>query len=182
MSSWLTAPFESGSTDTSASRVAELTEDLQRLGAEYANYRKRAERTRRAAAEQAHARLITALLPALDTLDRAEQHGELTGPLRAVADTFQDALAKVGVVPVGQVGDRFDPAQHDAVEHHHSTAAEVLEPVVSRVHRRGYRLGAHILRPALVAVTEPEPELLDPTGTTDGTVAESDSGTEDREG
>lgn len=145
--------------ESEQSRIDELTVDLERLGAEYANYRKRADRDR-AAAEQARAQLITALLPALDIVHRAEGHDELTGPLRAVADSLRAALAEAGAEPVGRIGDVFDPALYEAVEHHHSTAVEITEQTVTEVHRPGYRLGGHVLRPALVAVTEPAPELL----------------------
>jgi molecular chaperone GrpE len=142
-------------------RISELTADLQRIGAEYANYRKRAERDRQAAAEQACAQVITELLPALDTVHRAEQHDQLTGPLRAVADSLDAALSSARARPVGHVGDRFDPTVHDAVEHHYSTTVEITEPTVVEVHRPGYRVGDRVLRPALVAVTEPDPELVD---------------------
>lgn len=163
-------------------RTAELTADLQRLSAEYANYRKRAERDRHAAAAQARAEVVQGLLPALDTLNRAEEHGELTGALRAVSDTLTTALTEAGLQRLGQDGAVFDPALHAAVEHQHSNAAEEAEPTVTRVHRYGYQLGEQVLRPALVAVTEPEPDSVaaatKPDTTVDGdrqTVTADDS-------
>ena len=97
--------------DENATLLAERTADLQRLSAEYANYRKRAERDRLAAGELAVGRVLTDLLPVLDDIDRAREHGDLTGGLKAVADRLQDALTKMGLESFGAVGDEFDPAR-----------------------------------------------------------------------
>jgi molecular chaperone GrpE len=136
-----------------ASLLDERTADLQRVHAEYANYRRRAERDRLAAGEQAVGRFVGDLLPILDDLDRARAHGDLTGALKAVADHFESVLSKAGVVAFGEVGDPFDPAVHEAVLHDESP--EVTRPTCTTVMRQGYRLGERLLRPAMVGVTDP---------------------------
>ncbi|HEX3307940.1 MAG TPA: nucleotide exchange factor GrpE, partial [Streptosporangiaceae bacterium] len=135
--------------------------DLQRVTAEYANYRKRMERDRNAAAELTTGTVLVALLPVLDDVDRARQHGDLTGAFKAVADQLEATLEKLGLLPYGEVGERFDPTLHEAVAH--QTSAEVTEPTCVAVLRRGYRLGDRLLRVPLVAVAEPAPEPADPT-------------------
>ena len=132
----------------------ERTSDLQRVSAEYANYRKRVERDRSLVVEQATGAVLSALLPVLDDLDRARDHGDLVGPFGAVAEQLQNALAKFGLTAFGAKGDRFDPTRHEAVSH--STSAEVTEPTCVDVMRRGYLLGERLLRPALVGVADPE--------------------------
>jgi molecular chaperone GrpE len=136
-----------------AKLLDERTADLQRVHAEYANYRKRAERDRLAAGELAVGRFVGDLLPILDDLDRARAHGDLTGALKAVADHFESVLNKAGVVAFGEVGDPFDPAVHEAVLHDESP--EVSRPTCTTVMRQGYRLGERLLRPAMVGVTDP---------------------------
>ena len=91
--------------DENAALLAERTADLQRLQAEYANYRRRAERDRLLAGEAAISRVLTDFLPVLDDLDRARSHGDLTGGLKAVADRLDAVFAKLGLVPFGEVGD-----------------------------------------------------------------------------
>jgi molecular chaperone GrpE len=135
-------------------QLEERTEDLQRVTAEYANYRKRVERDRLATAEQATAQVITALLPVLDDLDRAREHGDLVGPFALVAEQLTSALAKFGLTGFGEVGDAFDPTRHEAVSH--QISADVTESTCVTVMRRGYLLGERLLRPALVAVADPE--------------------------
>jgi molecular chaperone GrpE len=132
----------------------ERLRDLQRLSAEYANYRKRVERDRMAVVEQAAAGVIASLLPILDDLDRAREHGDLVGPFGAVAEGLTAALGKYGLTAFGEAGDKFDPMRHEAVTH--NTSAEVTEPTCVAVMRRGYLLGERLLRPALVAVADPE--------------------------
>jgi molecular chaperone GrpE len=136
--------------------VAELTADLQRVSAEYANYRKRVERDRVAVVEMATAGLLSELLPLLDDVDRARQHGDLTGPFLAVGDGLEALTARLGVERFGAVGDPFDPAVHEAL-----MAAEP-DPAASvatctMVLQPGYRIGSggRVLRPARVAVSEP---------------------------
>jgi molecular chaperone GrpE len=136
------------------SELDERTRDLQRVTAEYANYRKRVDRDRGAAAEQTTGTVLTALLPVLDDIDRAREHGDLVGPFASVADTFTAVTGKLGLVAFGEKGDKFDPTRHEAVAH--QTSADVTEPTCVEVMRRGYTLGERLLRPALVAVADPE--------------------------
>ncbi len=136
-----------------ALQLAERTADLQRLQAEYANYRKRVDRDRVALSELAAGRVLASLLPVLDDIDRAREHGDLTGALRAVADQLDAILAKNGLVAFGDVGDPFDPAIHEAVMHGESD--EVDRPTATTVMRRGYRHGDRLLRPAMVGVSDP---------------------------
>ena len=136
------------------SELDERLRDLQRVSAEYANYRKRVERDRSLVVEQATGSLLVALLPILDDLDRARDHGDLVGPFGAVAEQLSATLAKFGLNAFGEVGDRFDPTRHEAVAH--ETKSDVSEPTCTMVMRRGYLLGDRLLRPALVAVADPE--------------------------
>jgi molecular chaperone GrpE len=138
------------------SELDERTGDLQRVTAEYANYRKRVERDRLVVAEQATAQVIATLLPVLDDLDRAREHGDLVGPFATMAEQLNTALVKFGLTGFGEVGDAFDPTRHEAVTH--QTSAEVTAPTCVAVMRRGYQLGERLLRPALVAVADPESE------------------------
>ncbi|GAA4595439.1 molecular chaperone GrpE [Actinoplanes octamycinicus] len=132
----------------------ERTHDLQRVTAEYANYRKRVDRDRGAAAEQTTGAVLTALLPVLDDIDRAREHGDLVGPFASVAEQLTAATGKLGLVAFGEKGDPFDPNRHEAVAH--QTSADVTEPTCVEVMRRGYTLGERLLRPAMVAVADPE--------------------------
>lgn len=134
--------------------VDELTQDLQRITAEYANYRKRVDRDRGLVGEQATGTVLAALLPVLDDIDRAREHGDLVGPFGSVAEQLVNALTKFGLTPFGEKGDTFDPTRHEAVTH--EISAEVKEPTCVGIMRRGYLLGDRLLRPALVAVADPE--------------------------
>ncbi|MCZ7426442.1 nucleotide exchange factor GrpE [Micromonospora sp. WMMA1949] len=145
----LGAELESLRTD-----LEERTRDLQRVTAEYANYRKRVDRDRNLVQEQATGAVLTALLPILDDLDRAREHGDLVGPFGSVAEQLTGALAKFGLTAFGETGDPFDPTRHEAVAH--QTSADVTEPTCVQVMRRGYQLGERLLRPAMVAVADPE--------------------------
>jgi molecular chaperone GrpE len=136
------------------SELDERLRDLQRVTAEYANYRRRVERDRGAVVEQATGLVITALLPILDDLDRAREHDDLVGLSAAMAEQLNAALAKFGLTGFGEVGDGFDPTRHEAVAH--QTSADVTVPTCVGVMRRGYQLGERLLRPALVAVADPE--------------------------
>ncbi|MDT5035578.1 MAG: molecular chaperone GrpE, partial [Micromonosporaceae bacterium] len=125
-----------------ASLRGELDErigDLQRVSAEFANYRKRVDRDRALVAEQATGHVLAALLPVLDDLDRAREHGDLVGPFGTVAEQMATVVSKFGLTPFGMKGDRFDPTRHEAVAH--LTSAEVTEPTCVDVMRRGYLLG-----------------------------------------
>ncbi|TDC73406.1 nucleotide exchange factor GrpE [Micromonospora sp. KC606] len=132
----------------------ERTRDLQRVSAEYANYRKRVDRDRGLVQEQATGSVLAALLPILDDLDRAREHGDLVGPFGTVAEQLTTALGKFGLSAFGEQGDPFDPTRHEAVAH--QTSADVDAPTCVQVMRRGYLLGERLLRPALVAVADPE--------------------------
>ncbi|PRX47537.1 molecular chaperone GrpE [Prauserella shujinwangii] len=136
-------------------QLEERTADLQRLQAEYANYRRRVERDREAASVAGKASVVNDLLPLLDDLERAEQHGDLTGAFKAVADKLVGALEKAGLESFGKEGEPFDPNVHEAVQH--ATSPDVAGPTVTTVLRRGYRFGDRVLRAALVGVTDHEP-------------------------
>ncbi|AXO32457.1 nucleotide exchange factor GrpE [Micromonospora chalcea] len=145
----LGAELESLRTD-----LEERTRDLQRVTAEYANYRKRVDRDRNLVQEQATGAVLSALLPILDDLDRAREHGDLVGPFGSVAEQLTGALGKFGLTAFGEKGDPFDPTRHEAVAH--QTSADVTESTCVQVMRRGYQLGERLLRPAMVAVADPE--------------------------
>jgi molecular chaperone GrpE len=134
-------------------QVTDRTTDLQRLSAEYANYRKRVERDRVLVGEVAAGRVIEALLPVLDDIERAGQHGDLTGAFKAVAEKLVTSLESFGLQSFGQPGDPFDPAVHEAVMHDQND--EVTEPTATSVMRKGYRQGERLLRPAMVGVSDP---------------------------
>jgi molecular chaperone GrpE len=134
-------------------KLAERTADLQRLQAEYANYRKRVERDRATVREHAIAGTLTELLPVLDAISQAREHGELSGGFKSVADSLQAAVAKLGLVSYGQRGDAFDPKIHEALTHMYSP--DVTEDTCVEVFQPGYKVGERILRPARVAVAEP---------------------------
>ena len=133
--------------------VATLTADLQRLQAEYANYRKRVERDRAVAHESAIGAVLTELLALLDDVDRAEQHGELTGGFKAVADQLNSITSRIGLEKYGTEGEAFDPQIHEALMHDES--ADVAVATASKILQPGYKYKERILRPARVAVTDP---------------------------
>jgi molecular chaperone GrpE len=139
--------------------VEERTRDLQRLNAEFQNYRKRVERDKARAGELATGAVLSSLLPILDDLDRAREHGDLTGPFGSVAEQLINTLAKQGLEAFGEKGDSFDPTIHEAVAH--MQMDDVDGPTCIDVMRRGYRLGDRLLRAALVAVAEPHDEPLE---------------------
>ena len=147
------APAQSPELAEMQESLAELTADLQRVQAEYANYRKRADRDRLAASDVAIGRVLGELLPVLDDIDRARAHGDLTGALKAVADHLDGIFAKLGLQAFGEVGDPFDPAIHEAVLHTESD--DVTAPTATTVMRPGYQHGNRLLRAAMVGVTAP---------------------------
>jgi molecular chaperone GrpE len=150
---------QGGATDD---KVAELTADLQRVQADYANYRKRALRDQEATAERAKASVVSQLLGVLDDLDRARSHGDLeSGPLKLVADKLLSALTGLGLTAFGAEGDDFDPVLHEAVQHE-GDGSEGSKPVIGNVLRHGYKLGDQVLRHALVGVVDTIPD--DSTG------------------
>jgi len=135
-------------------QLDERTADVQRLQAEYANYRKRIDRDREVVVTTAKASVAGELLSVLDDIDRAAQHGDLTGAFKAVADKLVATLERTGLAAFGHDGEEFDPSVHEAVQH--DTSPDVLGPTVTAVLRRGYRFGDRIVRAALVAVTDHE--------------------------
>ncbi|GAA2666580.1 MULTISPECIES: nucleotide exchange factor GrpE [Actinosynnema] len=141
-------------------QLDERTADLQRLTAEYANYRKRVERDREVVVATAKAKVVGDLLGVLDDVERAGQHGDLTGAFKAVADKLVAALTATGLEGFGEAGEAFDPAVHEAVQH--STSPDVPGPTVTAVFRRGYRFADRVLRPAMVVVTDYEPAPAQP--------------------
>lgn len=145
------APGAVPATPGDSDKIAELTADLQRVQADFANYRKRALRDQEAAGERAKAVVVNQLLPVLDDLDRARSHGDLEGgPLKSVADKLASTLNGMGLVEFGAEGEEFDPSLHEAVQHE----GDGSHPVIGHVMRKGYKLGEFVLRPALVGVVD----------------------------
>jgi molecular chaperone GrpE len=134
--------------------VSALTADLQRVQAEYANYKKRVERDRSLAHELAVSSVLIELLPVLDDIERAESHGELTGGFKAVADHIASATERIGLSKYGTAGDAFDPQIHEALLH--ETSADVTTSTATKILQPGYKFKDRILRPARVGVTDPE--------------------------
>ncbi|KQS63904.1 nucleotide exchange factor GrpE [Modestobacter sp. Leaf380] len=137
-----------------ARQLAERTEDLQRVSAEYANYRRRVDRDRALVVDQAAERFAGQLIPVVDDIERAREHGDLTGAFKVVADRVLGLLDGLGVTTFGAPGDPFDPALHEAVLH--DSSAEVTVPTATTVLRPGFRRGERVLRTAMVGVTDPE--------------------------
>jgi len=135
--------------------LGERTADLQRLQAEYQNYRRRVERDRIAVKEIAIANLLTELLPVLDDIGRAREHGELVGGFKPVAESLETVAAKMGLQQFGKEGEPFDPTIHEALMH--SYAPDVTETTCVAILQPGYRIGERTIRPARVAVAEPQP-------------------------
>ncbi|MCX4512239.1 MULTISPECIES: nucleotide exchange factor GrpE [Streptomyces] len=133
----------------------ERTLDLQRLQAEYQNYRRRVERDRITVKEIAVAQLLTELLPILDDIGRAREHGELVGGFKSVAESLETVAAKMGLQQFGKEGEPFDPTIHEALMH--SYAPDVTETTCVAILQPGYRIGERTIRPARVAVAEPQP-------------------------
>lgn len=141
---------DSGELSDAEVQLAERTADLQRVTAEYANFRKRTERDRTGIANAAKAEVVTGLLPIRDDLDLAEQHGDLTGPLKAVSDKLNGVLNGLKVETFGAEGDEFDPSRHEAVQ----DTSTGDDTVVGTVLRRGYSLGDRVLRTAMVVIAD----------------------------
>jgi len=153
---------ETAGTDTAAAavdaevsdieaKVLELTGDLQRVHAEYANYRKRVDRDRDLIKEMAVASVLADLLPVLDDIDRAREHGELEGAFKQVGENLEGSLAKLGLEKFGTAPEPFDPQVHEALTTEQRD--DVTEPTVIAVYQPGYRFAARVLRPARVAVS-----------------------------
>jgi molecular chaperone GrpE len=145
-------PADRAEFDALAAQLSERTADLQRISAEYSNYRRRVERDRQLVIAVAKAQVVTELLTVLDDIERAHQHGDLSGTFKAVGDKLVTALQAQGLEPFGAIGDGFDPDVHEAVQH--DTSPDVDKPTVTAVLRLGYRFSDRVLRPAMVAVTD----------------------------
>ena len=136
-------------------QVAALTEDLQRLHAEYVNYKKRVDRDRELVLQNAKFTVLSSLLPVLDDVDRARAHGELEGGFKAVAEALEGVVAAQGLVKFGNPGDEFDPRLHEALMHGHSP--DVKTTTCQDIVSAGYMIGERVVRPARVTVVDPEP-------------------------
>jgi molecular chaperone GrpE len=137
-----------------ADEVVTLTADLQRVQAEYANYRKRVDRDRASTTEFAFAAVLMELLPVLDDLDRAGEHGELTGGFKAVADRINAIVEKLGVTKFSEAPVVFNPEIHEALMH--ETSKDVTQPTAIKILQPGYKFKERVIRPARVAVADPE--------------------------
>ncbi|HEV7629015.1 MAG TPA: nucleotide exchange factor GrpE, partial [Streptomyces sp.] len=141
--------------DQARTALHERTQDLQRLQAEFQNYRRRVDRDRAAVKEVAIANLLTELLPVLDDIGRARDHGELVGGFKSVAESLEMVAAKMGLMQFGKEGEPFDPTVHEALMHSYSP--DVTETTCVQVLQPGYRIGERTIRPARVGVAEPQP-------------------------
>jgi molecular chaperone GrpE len=148
--------------------LAERTADLQRLQAEYVNYKRRVDRDREVNREIAVGSVLLELLNTLDDIDRAREAGELEGAFKAVSESVERVVEKAGLVKYGEVGDPFDPRIHEALMHNYSD--DVDGPTCTLVMQPGYRLNDRILRAARVAVSEPTEQL--PETTEDGAASQ----------
>jgi molecular chaperone GrpE len=160
------APGDAGSTESADAeverdiadaerQVAALTNDLQRLHAEYVNYKKRVDRDRELVLQNAKFTVLSSLLPVLDDVDRARAHGELEGGFKAVAEALENVVAGQGLVKFGNPGDEFDPRLHEALMHGHSP--DVKTTTCQDIVSAGYMIGERVVRPARVTVVDPEP-------------------------
>lgn len=150
------APVSETESPTDAiDRELEIFQDLQRLQADFVNYKARVDRDRGVERQLAVADTVKAFLPALDDLTRAEQHGDLQEgtPMAAIAQKLRSAGEKLGLVAFGEKGEKFDPELHDALVQ--TPNPEVSEATIADVVEKGYRIGERMLRPAKVAVFVP---------------------------
>jgi molecular chaperone GrpE len=155
-------------------QVGERTADLQRLQAEYVNYKRRVDRDRDLARKAGVEAVLKDLMSVLDDIRSAREHGELTGGFKAVADEVERVTTRYGLQSYGTKGEAFDPHIHEALLHAHAdgidgpTCVEILQP--------GYRVGERVLRPARVAVAEPDPNApaAEPTAATEAVDAPAD--------
>ncbi|KJK56177.1 MULTISPECIES: nucleotide exchange factor GrpE [Actinomycetes] len=152
--------------------AAERTADLQRLQAEYQNYRKRVERDRMTVREIAVSNILETLIPVLDDIGRGREHGEVTGGFKSVADNLETVVAKLGLQQFGKEGEPFDPTMHEALMHSYSS--DVTEDTCVQILQPGYRIGERIIRPAMVAVAEPQPGSQTASGPDASEKSESD--------
>jgi molecular chaperone GrpE len=136
-------------------KIDELTGDLQRLQAEYVNYKRRVDRDRELVAENATYKVLSPIVEVLDTIDRAREHGELEGGFKAVADQLERIVTSFGLTRFGEPGEAFDPQLHEALSHLGSDP-EVEVTTVKVLAKAGYRIGDRVVRAAQVLVVDPE--------------------------
>lgn len=148
------AAFADDETEKLRTELAERTADLQRVQAEYVNYRRRVDRDRETLRELTIGKVLTELLPILDDIDRARGHGELEGGFKAIAEALEKVAGEFGLERYGEAGDPFNPTVHEAMTHEYSSDVDGI--VCSRIYQPGYRVGTRVLRAARVAVTEAE--------------------------
>ncbi len=138
--------------EAAAELLAERTADLQRVQAEYTNYRRRVDRDREVVRDQAAGSVLLALLPVLDDLDRARSHGELEGAFRTVGESIEAIVERLGLERFGTVGEPFDPTIHEAISHEERD--DVEGPTCTAVYQAGFLFAGRVLRPATVAVAD----------------------------
>lgn len=163
--------------DQTRTALNERTQDLQRLQAEFSNYRRRVERDRVAVKEIAVANLLTELLPVLDDIGRARDHGELVGGFKVVAESLETTMAKMGLAQFGKEGEPFDPTVHEALMHSYSP--DVTETTCVQILQPGYRIGERTIRPARVGVAEPQPGAQPAKGEETSATDEENGGPEE---
>lgn len=168
-----TEPAPAPAAPSAEEQLAERTLDLQRLQAEYVNYKRRVDRDRELVRAQGEAAVLQSLLTVLDDISRADQHGELEGGFKAVADALQQAVMRHKLEAFGAKGEAFDPSLHEAV-FHAGESAEVETTTIDSVLRTGYRHGERVLRPATVGVVDPASPVAAPTEADEVVEATSD--------
>ena len=169
-----TPPGGTGETpEEMAARLQELTADLQRLQAEYVNYKRRVDRDRELVLQNAKLTILSALLPVLDDVDRAREHEELNGGFKAVAESLERIVAGEGLVKFGASGDPFDPRVHEALMH--SLSPDVSTTTCDKIVQAGYQFGDRVVRPALVTVVDPDPSATSEADSADGRPAVGDA-------
>jgi len=134
--------------------LAERTADLQRLQAEYLNYKRRVDRDRDLIRENATYAALAPIIDVLDTIDRAREHGELEGGFKAVAEQLERIVAGQGLTRFGEPGDPFDPTTHEALSHI-GQDPEVSVTTCQHIAKVGYRIGDRVVRVAQVLVVDP---------------------------
>lgn len=147
------APYETP--EEMAARIRDLTTDLQRLQAEYVNYKRRVDRDRELVLQNAKFAILSALLPVLDDVDRAREHEELSGGFKAVAESLERIVSGEGLVKFGAPGDPFDPRLHEALMH--GLSPDVTTTTCDKIVQAGYEIGGRVVRPAMVTVVDPDP-------------------------
>jgi molecular chaperone GrpE len=153
-SSGSSGSYEAAEPDPGA-RIGELTADLQRLQAEYVNYKRRVDRDRELVSQQATYKVLAPIVEVLDTIDRAREHGEVEGGFKAVADQLERIVSGLGLTRFGAPGEPFDPQLHEALSHL-GTDPEVQVTTIKVLATTGYRIGDRVVRAAQVLVVDPE--------------------------